>query len=56
MAEGLAQSVAVPPTAGRGPFACRLALKLVEDALGPVCRKVVQCLIDHGTQQVGGAR
>lgn len=42
------------PPAARGPHACRLALKLVDEALGPVCRQVIACLIDHGMQQVGG--
>ena len=54
MAEALAPAAeAPPPTAGRGPYACRLALKLIQESLGPVCQKVVQCFIDHGTQQVG---
>ena len=42
------------PPANRGPFARRLALKLVEDALGPVCARVIKVLVDHGTQQVHG--
>jgi hypothetical protein len=37
-----------------GPYACRLALKLAEDTVGPVCTKVVACLINHGAQQVRG--
>lgn len=41
------------PPAARGPHACRLALKLVDEALGPVCRTVIACLVDHGIQQVG---
>ncbi|KAL4423849.1 hypothetical protein ABPG75_001150 [Micractinium tetrahymenae] len=41
------------PPASRGPHACRLALKLVDEALGPVCRKVIGCLVDHGMQQYG---
>lgn len=51
----MAEPSAPPPAhamATRGPYACRLALKLVGQALGPVCRQVVQCLIDHGVQQV----
>ena len=45
------------PAAARGPFAARLALKLIDDALGPLCQRVVRCLIYHGTQQArcGGA-
>lgn len=43
------------PPAARGPHARRLALKLVDEALGPVCRRVIACLIDHGMQQVGAA-
>ncbi len=35
-----------------GPYACRLALKMAEDTVGPVCTKVVECLIDRGAQQV----
>ena len=49
MADGAAAPA--PPPASRGPFAARLALKLVEDSLGPLCRDVVKCLIDHGIQQ-----
>lgn len=47
-------AAAAPPqvSAARGPFARRLALKLVDSTLGPVCQRVVQCLVDHGTQQV----
>lgn len=41
------------PPAARGPHARRLALKLVDEALGPVCRRVIACLIDHGMQQYG---
>ncbi|KAL4446224.1 hypothetical protein ABPG77_003031 [Micractinium sp. CCAP 211/92] len=41
------------PPAARGPHACRLALKLVDEALGPVCRTVIACLVDHGIQQYG---
>lgn len=37
-----------------GPYACRLALKLAADTVGPVCRKVAECLIKHGAQQVSG--
>ncbi len=50
----MAQPVAAPPPlpANRGPYAARLALKLVEEALGPLCRTVLKCLLDHGMQQV----
>ncbi len=40
----------------KGPFASRLALKLVEESLGPLCKAVVHCLVKHGTQQVGTFR
>ena len=56
MAEPSAAATQVP--AARGPFAARLALKLVGEALGSKCEQVVKCLIDHGVQQVravGGA-
>jgi len=50
----MAQPVAAPPPlpANRGPYAARLALKLVEEALGPLCRTVLKCLLDHGMQRV----
>ncbi|PRW61528.1 DNA-directed RNA polymerase III subunit RPC3 isoform A [Chlorella sorokiniana] len=51
----MAQAVAapLPLPANRGPYAARLALKLVEEALGPLCRAVLKCLLDHGMQQYG---
>ncbi|PSC73409.1 DNA-directed RNA polymerase III subunit RPC3 [Micractinium conductrix] len=51
MAEPSAAATQVP--AARGPFAARLALKLVGEALGSKCEQVVKCLIDHGVQQYG---
>lgn len=50
----MAQPAVAPPPlpANRGPYAARLALKLVEEALGPLCRAVLKCLLDHGMQQV----
>lgn len=50
----MAQQTAAPPPlpTNRGPYAARLALKLVEEALGPLCRAVLKCLLDHGMQQV----
>jgi hypothetical protein len=50
----MAESVppAAGPTANQGPFAGRLALKLIEEKLGPICRQVMACLVEHGAQQV----
>lgn len=39
--------------ASKGPFACRLALKLTHEILGPVCEQAIACLINHGMQQYG---
>ena len=54
LVQGMAESAppAAGPTANQGPFACRLALKLIEEKLGTICRQVMACLVEHGTQQV----